>query len=132
MSIDFSLTPDQKKLQGVARAFAEDVLKPVVQKADLEPDPQKAFQMMKGPYKKAYELGFAMGFLPKEYGGGSVSNVDLQIKKSLPLIRGLQPFCWSMAWVSCPSSGTAARSKNGNGSAPRPATRSKSIWQGGL
>jgi alkylation response protein AidB-like acyl-CoA dehydrogenase len=79
MSIDFSLTPDQKKLQGVARAFAEDVLKPVVQKADLEPDPQKAFQMMKGPYKKAYELGFAMGFLPKEYGGGSVSNVDLQI-----------------------------------------------------
>jgi nitroalkane oxidase len=79
MSIDFSLTPDQKKLQSVARAFAEDVLKPVVQKADLEPDTQKAFQMMKEPYKKAYELGFAMGFLPKEYGGGSVSNVDLQI-----------------------------------------------------
>ena len=51
MSIDFSLTPDQKKLQGVARAFAEDVLKPVVQKADLEPDTQKAFQMMKEPYK---------------------------------------------------------------------------------
>ena len=79
MSIDFSLTPDQQKLQSVARAFAEDVLKPVVQEADLEPDPQKAFQMMKEPYKKAYELGFAMGFLPKEYGGGSVSNVDLQI-----------------------------------------------------
>jgi alkylation response protein AidB-like acyl-CoA dehydrogenase len=79
MSIDFSLTPDQKKLQSVARAFAEDVLKPVVQKADLEPDTQKAFQMMKAPYKKAYELGLAMGFLPKEYGGGGVSNVDLQL-----------------------------------------------------
>jgi alkylation response protein AidB-like acyl-CoA dehydrogenase len=79
MSIDFSLTPDQKKLQSVARAFSEDVLKPVVKEADLEPDPQKAFQMMREPYKKAYELGFAMGFLPKEYGGGSVSNVDLQI-----------------------------------------------------
>jgi hypothetical protein len=52
MSIDFSLTPDQQKLQSVARAFAEDVLKPVVQEADLEPDPQKAFQMMKEPYKK--------------------------------------------------------------------------------
>jgi nitroalkane oxidase len=79
MSIDFSLTPDQKKLQSVARAFSEDVLKPVVKEADLEADPQKAFQMMREPYKKAYELGFAMGFLPKEYGGGSVSNVDLQI-----------------------------------------------------
>ena len=64
MSIDFSLTPDQKKLQSVARAFSEDVLKPVVKEADLEPDPQKAFQMMREPYKKAYELGFAMGFLP--------------------------------------------------------------------
>ena len=50
-----------------------------MQKADEEPDTQKAFQMMKGPYKEAYKLGLAMGFLPKEYGGGSVSNVDLQI-----------------------------------------------------
>src|SRR5262249_965805 len=107
MSIDFSLTPDQKKLQSVARAFAEDVLKPVVQKADLEPDTQKAFQMMKEPYKKAYELGFAMGFLPKEYGGGSVSNVDLQIVAeeitavdpgfaTILLVNGLglMPFAW--------------------------------------
>jgi hypothetical protein len=49
MSIDFTLTPVQQKLQKLARAFSEDVLKPVVQEADLEPDTQKAFQMMKGP-----------------------------------------------------------------------------------
>jgi nitroalkane oxidase len=79
MSIDFTLTPDQQKLQKIARAFSEDVLKPVVEEADLEPDTQKAFQMMKGPYREAYKLGFAMSFLPKEYGGGGVSNVDLQI-----------------------------------------------------
>src|SRR5258708_12985446 len=70
MSIDFTLTPDQQELQKIARAFSEDALKPVVKEADLEPDTQKAFQMMKGPYKEAYKLGFAMGFLPKEYGGG--------------------------------------------------------------
>jgi hypothetical protein len=35
--------------------------------------------MMKGPYVESYKLGLAMGFLPKEYGGGSVSNIDLQI-----------------------------------------------------
>jgi alkylation response protein AidB-like acyl-CoA dehydrogenase len=79
MSIDFSLTPDQQKLQKAARAFAEDILKPVVKAADLEPDPQKAFQMMQKPYQEAYSLGLAMGFLPKEYGGGGVSNVDLQL-----------------------------------------------------
>ena len=27
----------------------------------------------------AYKLGLAMGFIPKEYGGGGVSNVDLQL-----------------------------------------------------
>lgn len=79
MAIDFTLTAEQKALQRTAREFAEDVLKPIVAKADAEPDPQKAFQMIKPAYTKAYTLGFAMGFLPREYGGGSVSNIDLQI-----------------------------------------------------
>src|SRR5712671_3208221 len=71
--------PSAKTLQKKAREFAQDCLKPVVQKADLEQDTQKAFQMMRGPYEESYKLGFAMGFLPKQYGGGSVSNVDLQL-----------------------------------------------------
>ena len=79
MAIDFTLTQSQKDLQKAAREFALDVLKPVVAKADAEPDPQKAFAMMKAPYKEAYKLGFAMGFLPKDYGGLGVSNVDLQL-----------------------------------------------------
>src|SRR5271154_5792728 len=79
MAIDFTLSSSQKKLQKITREFATEILAPAVKKADEEPDTQKAFQMMKGPYKEAYKLGLAMGFLPKEYGGGSVSNVDLQI-----------------------------------------------------
>jgi alkylation response protein AidB-like acyl-CoA dehydrogenase len=79
MAIDFTLTESQRRLQSVTREFATEVLAPAVQKADEEPDTQKAFQMMNGPYKEAYKLGLAMGFLPKEYGGGGVSNVDLQI-----------------------------------------------------
>ena len=79
MAIDFTLTDAQKKLQKIAREFATEVLAPVVQKADEEPDPQKGFQMMKEPYIEAYKLGLAMGFLPKKYGGGDVSNIDLQI-----------------------------------------------------
>jgi alkylation response protein AidB-like acyl-CoA dehydrogenase len=79
MAIDFTLTTAQQKLQRNAREFAVEVLQPLVKSADEEPDPQKAFQSLKGAYVECHKLGFAMGFLPKQYGGGGVSNVDLQI-----------------------------------------------------
>jgi nitroalkane oxidase len=79
MAIDFTLTPAQRKLQQNAREFALDILQPLVRIADEEPDTQKAFQSLKGAYVECHKLGFAMGFLPKKYGGGGVSNVDLQI-----------------------------------------------------
>ena len=77
--IDFSLTPEQRTLQKVAREYAEDILKPVIRAADAEPDPIKGFQMIKPAYAKAYELGFATGFLPREYGGGGLTNMDVLI-----------------------------------------------------
>lgn len=79
MAIDFTLTSAQQKLQRNAREFAVEILQPIVKTADEEPDTQKAFQLLKGAYIECYKLGFAMGFLPKQYGGGGVSNVDLQI-----------------------------------------------------
>ncbi len=79
MAIDFTLTSAQQKLQKNAREFAVEILQPIVKIADEEPDTQKAFQLVKGAYIECYKLGFAMGFLPKRYGGGGVSNVDLQI-----------------------------------------------------
>ena len=54
-------------MQKTAREFAQEVLKPVVAEADALTDTQQAFVMMKDAYKEAYRLGFAMGFLPKEY-----------------------------------------------------------------
>ena len=79
MPIDFTLTPEQKTLQSTAREFAQAVLRPLVAKADAEPLPQRAFQIVKPAYVEAYRLGFAMGPIPRAYGGGGVSNVDLQI-----------------------------------------------------
>ena len=35
--------------------------------------------MIKPAYEKAYEMGFATGFLPKEYGGGGLTNIDVLI-----------------------------------------------------
>lgn len=79
MAIDFTLSAEQKALQSTARTFAAEVLKPLVAKADAEPDPQKGFQLVKPAYVEAYKLGFATAFLPREYGGGGVTNLDLQI-----------------------------------------------------
>ena len=79
MAIDFTLTEEQKQLQADARDFAQNVLAPVVRKADAEPDPLRGFQLTKEPYIEAYENGIAMCMIPEEYDGGGVSNVDLII-----------------------------------------------------
>ncbi|WP_454625435.1 acyl-CoA dehydrogenase family protein [Bradyrhizobium cenepequi] len=79
MPIDFTLTSYQRRLQRVAREFANEILQPLVRAADEDPDPQRAFQSIKGAYIESYKLGFATGFIPKKYGGGGISNLDLQI-----------------------------------------------------
>ena len=77
MAIDFTLTEEQKKLQADVQDFSENVLAPVVREADAEPDPLRGFQLTKEPYKEAYKRGIAMCMIPKEYGGGGLSNVDI-------------------------------------------------------
>jgi nitroalkane oxidase len=79
MAIDFTLSSAQLKLQRNAREFALEILQPLVKAADEEPDTQKAFESLKGAYVECHKLGFAMGFIPQRYGGGGVSNLDLQI-----------------------------------------------------
>src|SRR5713226_794880 len=79
MAIDFTLTPEQKNLQADVRNFAENVLAPVVREADAESDPLRGFQRTKSAYVEAYKAGIAFGMLPKEYGGGGLSNVDISI-----------------------------------------------------
>lgn len=77
MAIDFTLSEQQRQLQLDARQFAQNVLAPVVREADAEPDPLRAFQLTKPAYVEAYKQGIAFCMIPKEYGGGGVSNVDL-------------------------------------------------------
>ena len=89
MAIDFTLTAEQKKVQMDARDFAESVLAPVARDADAEPDPLKVFQKTKPAYVEAYKRGIAFSMLPKQYGGGGVTNVELiwPRKRSTPSIR---------------------------------------------
>lgn len=77
MAIDFTLSEEQRQLQLNARGFAQRVLAPVVQEADAEPDPLRAFQLTKPAYVEAYKQGIAFCMLPSEFGGGGLSNVDV-------------------------------------------------------
>ena len=79
MAIDFALSPEQKALIQAARDYSINVLKPLVAKADAEPDPQKGFCTIKPAYEEAYRLGYAMCFLPEQYGGAGISNLDLNL-----------------------------------------------------
>ena len=69
--MDFSLTPEQKELQSVAREFAQKEMTPVA----------KTIEEKKEPLPKEWFLRYSkMGFLginiKKEYGGLGLSNVD--------------------------------------------------------
>lgn len=79
MAIDFELTPEQRKLKKLVREFAREVVKPCAAKGDAASDPQAAFLAMKPAFEEAYKLGLPISFLPKQYGGGGISNVDLLI-----------------------------------------------------
>ncbi|SNR38001.1 acyl-CoA dehydrogenase [Haloechinothrix alba] len=79
MAIDFTLTAEQQEVQRLARDFAQNVLAPITEKVDQEPDPLTAFQMVKPAYAEACKQGIAFSMLPKEYGGGGLSNVDFVI-----------------------------------------------------
>lgn len=71
--ISFSLTEEQKALQEMAREFAQKEMKPSAAKYD------KGEEFPEGIMKKAFEVGFLSCTIPKEYGGGGLSDLDTVI-----------------------------------------------------
>jgi len=71
--IDFSLTEEQEALQEMSREFAEKEMKPNASKYD------KGDVFAEDVMRKAFEVGFLTCVIPKEYGGGGLSNVDTVI-----------------------------------------------------
>ena len=71
--IDYSLTEEQEALQAMAREFAEKEMKPKAAKYD------KGREFPEDVMKKAFEVGFLTCTIPKEYGGGGLSDIDTVI-----------------------------------------------------
>ncbi len=66
--ISFSLTEEQKMLQGLAREFARDVIRPAA--AHYDETEEMPWEIM----KQAHELGLDTYSYPEEYGGGGITD----------------------------------------------------------
>ena len=71
--IDFSLTEEQKALQEMAREFAQKEMKPNAAKYD------KGDEFPEDVMRKAFQAGFLTCTIPREYGGGGLSDLDTVI-----------------------------------------------------
>lgn len=79
MAIDFTLSDGQQQLQKNAQAFAENVLRPVVERIDRAADGWEAFCAGREAYREMAKAGFTAAFIPTEYGGGGFSMLDFAI-----------------------------------------------------
>lgn len=79
MAIDFTLTPEQLKLQSDAREFARNVLSGVRPAMAGHDRPEQRFFATKPFFDQVAETGFIHALLPTEYGGAGFPNIDLAI-----------------------------------------------------
>ena len=86
MAIDFTLTEKQREIQESAREFAREHLAPITDRVDVEPDPLKAFQLMKDAYAEACRRGFAFSMLP-----GPMAAADSRTSTSCSPPRRFRP-----------------------------------------
>jgi hypothetical protein len=79
MPVDFKLTPEQKRLQLDARAFAKDVLSGVAAATALLPTPQQRYTATRPFYEQAIAAGFLRRLIPQPLGGEGTGVVDMAI-----------------------------------------------------
>lgn len=79
MPIDFTLTPEQLRLRGDARAFARDVLSKVESATRDLPTPLARFAATRPFYEQTVGAGFLRRLIPAPLGGQSTGIVDMAV-----------------------------------------------------
>lgn len=79
MAIDFTLSPEQRELQQVAREFARQHLSRVPQVIAPFGRPEERFYATRPIYAEMVKAGFISALIPKKYGGTGMSTVDLAL-----------------------------------------------------
>ena len=79
MPIDFTLTPEQLRLRGDARAFARDVLSKVESATRDLPTPLDRFAAIRPFYEQTVGAGFLRRLIPAALGGQGTGIVDMAV-----------------------------------------------------
>ena len=79
MPIDFTLTPEQRRLRADARAFARDVLSKVGAATEHLSTPLDRFAATRPFYQQAIAAGFLRRLIPAPLGGQGTGIVDLAV-----------------------------------------------------
>lgn len=79
MSINFTLSDEQKAVQAGARAFASQVLTKVNETIAPFPKPEDRFFAIQPFYAQMADAGFVHALFPKEYGGTAMSVLDFAV-----------------------------------------------------
>lgn len=79
MSIDFTLSPEQRELQAAARVFAKNTLSRVGETIAPFSRPEDRFYATRPLYAEMVKAGFVAALVPKKYGGTGMSTVDLAL-----------------------------------------------------
>jgi nitroalkane oxidase len=79
VAIDFTLSDSQQELQKNAQAFAEGVLRPIVDTIDRAADGWESFLAGREAYREMARAGFTKSFNPADYGGAGFSMLDFAI-----------------------------------------------------
>ncbi len=79
MPIDFTLTPEQRRLRQDARTFARDVLSKVAAATGDLPTPLARFAATRPFYQQAVAAGFLRRLIPTPLGGQGTGVVDMTV-----------------------------------------------------
>jgi alkylation response protein AidB-like acyl-CoA dehydrogenase len=79
VAIDFTLSESQQELQTNAMAFAEGVLRPIVEDIDRAGDAWESFLAGREAYREMARAGFTKSFIPVDYGGAGFSMIDFAL-----------------------------------------------------
>ncbi|TAM10527.1 MAG: acyl-CoA dehydrogenase [Nevskiaceae bacterium] len=79
MAIDFTLNAQQQALQKAARDFAEQVLTKVKPAIAGLARPEERFFATRPLYRQMVKAGYFAALIPREYGGGGATTVDLTL-----------------------------------------------------
>lgn len=79
MTIDFTLSPEQRALQSAARQFARENFATVRQTIRSIPTPEARFAATRPVYERTLQAGFLRRLVPAPFGGGGTGLVDMAI-----------------------------------------------------